>query len=80
MELISTNQVARVNKATIRSELSSMRWHTEMPTGQRRQGKHPTPCTKGGHEMTKKNNKIVVLTMHNKLNQDKRDGGERIER
>ena len=33
LESINTNQVARVSKATIHSELSSMRWHTEVPTG-----------------------------------------------
>ncbi len=34
LESINTNQVARVNKATIRSELSSMRWHTDKPADQ----------------------------------------------
>ena len=33
LESINTNQVARVIKATIHSELSSMRWHTEVPAG-----------------------------------------------
>ena len=38
LESINTNQVARVNKATIRSELSSIRWHTEMPADQEKAG------------------------------------------
>ena len=41
LESINTNQVARVNKATIRSGLSSMRWHTEMPAGQEKAGETP---------------------------------------
>ena len=41
MESINTNQVARVNKATIRSKLSSMRWHTEMPSDQDKAGETP---------------------------------------
>ena len=41
LESINTNQVARVNKATIRSKLSSMRWHTEMPAGQEKAGEMP---------------------------------------
>ena len=41
VESISMNQVARVNKATIRSELSSMRWHTEMPSDQDKAGETP---------------------------------------
>ena len=41
LESINTNQVARVNKATIHSELSSMRWHTEMPAGQEKAGEMP---------------------------------------
>ena len=69
LESINTNQVARVNKATIRSELSSMRWHTEMPADQ---GKRPTPCTKGGHKTTKTHNKIVKLTIHNRQNNNER--------
>ena len=45
LELINTNQVARVNKATIRSELSSMRWHTEMPANQEKGvGNAPHPA------------------------------------
>ncbi len=36
LESINTNQVARISKATIRSELSSMRWHTEVPAGRKR--------------------------------------------
>ena len=35
------NQVARVNEATIRSKLSSMRWHTEMPSDQDKAGETP---------------------------------------
>ena len=35
------NQVARVNKATIRSKLSSMRWHTEIPSDQDKAGETP---------------------------------------
>ena len=41
VESISTNQVARVNKATIRSKLSSMRWHTEMSADQDKAGETP---------------------------------------
>ena len=41
VESISTNQVARVNKATIRSKLSSMRWHTEIPPDQDKAGEMP---------------------------------------
>ena len=41
LESINTNQVARVNKATIRSKLSSMRWHTEMPADQKKAGETP---------------------------------------
>ena len=41
LESINTNQVARVNKATIRSELSSMKWHTEMPAGQEKARETP---------------------------------------
>ena len=41
VESISTNQVARVNKATIHRELSSMRWHKEMPSEQDKAGKMP---------------------------------------
>ena len=41
LESINTNQVARVNKATIRSELSSMRWHNEIPSDQDKAGKTP---------------------------------------
>ena len=38
LESINTNQVARVNKATIRSELFSKRWNTGMPAGQEKAG------------------------------------------
>ena len=71
--MINTNQVARVNKATIRNELSFMRWHTEMPADQEKAGEMPHPCTKGGHKTTKKYNKIVVMTIHNRPNHNKRD-------
>ena len=33
LESINTNQVARISKATARSELSTMRWHPEEPAG-----------------------------------------------
>ena len=41
VESLSTNQVARVNKATIRSKLSFMRWYTEIPLGQDKAGETP---------------------------------------
>ena len=41
LESINTSQVATVNKATIHSELSSMRWHTEMPAIQEKAGEMP---------------------------------------
>ena len=41
LESINTNQVARVSKATIHSELSSMRWHTEVPAGQEKARETP---------------------------------------
>ena len=41
LESISTNQVARVNEATIHSKLSSMRWHTEIPSDQDKAGETP---------------------------------------
>ena len=53
MESINTNQVARVNKATIRSELSSMRWHTEMPADQEKAGETPHSL----HKRRPQNNK-----------------------
>ena len=53
LESINTNQVARVNKATIRSELSSMRWHTEMPADQEKAGETPHTL----HERRPQNNK-----------------------
>ena len=53
LELINMNQVARVNKATIRSELSSMRWHTEMPADQEKAGETPHTL----HERRPQNNK-----------------------
>ena len=41
LESINTNQVATINKATIRSELPFMRWYTEMPTNQEKAGETP---------------------------------------
>ena len=41
LESINTNQVARVSKATICSELSSMRWHTEVPAGRKKARETP---------------------------------------
>ena len=41
LESINTNQVARISKATVRSELSSMRWHTEVPAGRKKAREMP---------------------------------------
>ena len=41
MESLSTNQVARVTKATLRSKLSFMKWYTEIPSGQDKAGEAP---------------------------------------
>ena len=41
VESLSTNQVARVTKATIHSELSFMRWYMEIPSGQDKAGEAP---------------------------------------
>ena len=38
LEPVSTNQVVGSNKATIHSELSSVRWHLEMPAKQNKAG------------------------------------------
>ena len=41
LESINTNQVARISKATARSELSTMRWHPEEPAGQKKARETP---------------------------------------
>ena len=80
LESISTNQVARVNKATIRSELSSMRWHTEMLADQEKAGETPHTL----HEMRPQNNKdtheIDKLTLHTRPNNNERAGVEKSKR
>ena len=42
LESINTNQVARISKATARSELSTMRWHPEEPAGRKKARKEAT--------------------------------------
>ena len=41
LESINTNQVARISKATARSELSTMRWHPEEPAGRNKARETP---------------------------------------
>ena len=41
LESINTNQVARISKATARSELSTMRWHPEEPAGRKKARETP---------------------------------------
>ena len=72
LESINTNQVARVNKATIRSELSSMRWHTEMPAGQEKAGEMPHTLHKRRPQNNPDKNKCTQ-TAPQTLSQDNLD-------
>ena len=74
LESINTNQVARVNKATIRSELSSMRWHTEMPADQEKAGE--TPYTL--HERRPQNNKETQQNSYTEYTQQTEPRQERL--
>ena len=53
LEPVRTNQVVGSNKATIHSELSSVRWHPEMPANQEKAGVMPHTL----HERRPQNNK-----------------------
>ena len=74
LESINTNQVARVNKATIHSELSSMRWHTEMPADQEKAGETPHTL----HERRPQNNKETQRNSYTDYTQQTEQRRERL--
>ena len=55
LESINTNQVARISKATARSELSTMRWHPEEQAGRKKARETPHTLHKRRPQEDKEN-------------------------